>query len=422
MSGTDSKQRAVVLWISGLAYADIGGIAEIEALAARGVKVELTPSLIAGKQSSYYQVMSGRAPASFGFFDSLVPAYQLPRSSPGQRTYHVVEGNDGRDAAPRFFPDILRSCGWSVEFTEAPLAELVEKMRALPEETSQPTCKVLRSRVSPQALTEREAATLAEIVSLARAWLGEGGLLALLCDEPRVAIKRYVNINNFLHEMGLIERDEQTGAIDWSNSLAYFAGHGQLWVNLLGREPQGAVHPQDEYEEVCDSLRKALPSRLRDSITGEQVIERVYRKAEIYSGDYLFCAPDLVVQFMPGYAPSERSTRLEFDAQTFTEAADGVVDIDGMHPQQVKASLLAVAPSLKANASLSESAPLTALAPTLLYALGVEYTAMDTPALESVFSPAYLEAHPIRSHIQSQELSEEDEELVIGRLRDLGYI
>lgn len=422
MSGTQSKQRAVILWISGLAYSDISGIAEIEALGAQGVKAELVPSLLAGKQSCYYQVMSGSAPASFGFFDSLMPAYQVSRASQGQSGYQVVEENNGRDTAPRFFPDILRSCGWSVETTEASLAELAQRTRTLPAEISQPTCKILRARSDQQAPTKREVASLAEIVGLARSWVGEDGLLALLCDEPKIAIKRYVNINNFLHEMGLIERDEQTGAIDWSNSLAYFAGSGQLWINLLGREPQGAVHPQDEYVEVCDSLVKALPSRLRDSVSGEQVIERVYRKDEIYSGDYLFCAPDLVVQFMPGYAPSQHSARLEFDEHTFTEAPAEVSGIDGLHPRQAKASLFAVAPALKGNTSLSEPVALTAFAPTLLHALGIEYTGMNSTALEPLFSPAYLEDHPIRSSTQGQELSEEDEELVIGRLRDLGYI
>jgi hypothetical protein len=422
MNDTQSKQKAVVLWVSGLAYSDISAMAEVEALVGRGVKVELLPSLITGTQSEYYQVMSGTAPASFGFFDTLMPAYQLSRPLNGQSGYSIVEENVGRDAAPGFFPDILRSAGWSVEWLEAPLGELVEKTRASLNATWLPACKIIRIGLDQQTLTASEAASLADIMHLARAWAGENGLLALLCDAPRTTIKRYVNLNNFLSEMGLIERDEQDGSIDWSNSLAYFAGHGQLWVNLLGREPQGAVHPQDEYAEVRDSLIQALPVRLRDSVTGEQVVERVYRKDEIYDGNYLFCAPDLVVQLMPGYAPSRRSARLEFDEQIFTEPSAQVSERAGMHPQQMRGCLLAAAPSLRVNASLSEPVAFTAFAPTLLHALGVEYSGMDSAAVEAMFSPAYLEAYPIRSEKRSDELSEEDEELVIGRLRDLGYI
>src|SRR5579862_5793938 len=118
MSDTQSKQKAVIFWVSGLAHSDISGIAEIEALGAQGVNADLVPSLITGKQSAYYQIMSGSAPATFGFFDSLMPAYQAARPLQGHSGYDVVEEKDGRDAAPRFFPDILRSCGWSVEFVE----------------------------------------------------------------------------------------------------------------------------------------------------------------------------------------------------------------------------------------------------------------------------------------------------------------
>src|SRR5438132_11907778 len=99
--------------------------------------------------------------------------------------------------------------------------------------------------------------------------------------------------------MGVIERDEQNGQVDWRGSVAYFAGNGQLWVNLLGRDAQGAVHPRVEYEEVRETLIKALPHKLRDVEAGVPVIERIYRKEELYSGDYLFCAPDLVVVFKP---------------------------------------------------------------------------------------------------------------------------
>jgi predicted AlkP superfamily phosphohydrolase/phosphomutase len=222
--------------------------------------------------------------------------------------------------------------------------------------------------------------------------------------------------------MGLIERDEQNGRISWPNSLAYFAGHGQLWVNLLGGDPQGAVHPQDDYEEVCDTLVKALPAKLRESKTHAPVIERIYRKEELYAREYLFCAPDLTAVFKPGYAPSPQSMRLGFDVETFTRPATDTMVMAGVHPSMVRGFLLACAPALIAGLSICECAPLTSVVPTLLHALGCRYADMDHPALSALFAPAYLQTHPIRTDIQSQGLSEEDEELVINRLRDLGYV
>jgi hypothetical protein len=52
----------------------------------------------------------------------------------------------------------------------------------------------------------------------------------------------------------------------------------------------------------------------------------------------------------------------------------------------------------------------------------VELAEVGTPAISALFDPSYLEIHPIRSGLQGQELSDEDEELIIGRLRDLGYV
>ena len=258
-------------------------------------------------------------------------------------------------------------------------------------------------------------------LQLAEKAVGETGLLALFSEAHPAPVERFVNVNNFLADMGIIERDEQSNQVNWQNSLAYYAGHGQIWVNLLGRDAQGAVHPQDEYEEVRETLVKALPAKLRDE-DGAVVIERVYRKEELYSGDYLFCAPDLVAVFRPGYAPSPCSTRLEFDEATFSTPAPGTTVEAGAHPSQLSGFLLAAAPSLAAGISASEHAALTAIVPTLLHALGVEYVDLDGSAVAELFAPSYLETHPIRSGAQSQELSEEDEELIIGHLRDLGYV
>jgi predicted AlkP superfamily phosphohydrolase/phosphomutase len=267
-----------------------------------------------------------------------------------------------------------------------------------------------------------EGSDIAQTLRLAQASVGQNGLLALLSDTHPVIVKRFVNVNNFLAEMGVIERDEQNGQVDWRGSLAYHAGHGQLWVNLLGRDAQGAVHPQGEYEEVRETLVKALPAKLRDAGTGEPVIERVYRKEELYAGEYLFCAPDLVIVFKPGYAPSPKSTHIEFDDATFTTPAAGMAVMAGVHPSALRGFLLASAPVLLRGVVAPERAPLTAVTPTLLHAAGVEYVDVDSPAVSALFSPAYLESHPIRSVSHNQELSEEDEELIISHLRDLGYV
>ncbi|GAC1566372.1 MAG: hypothetical protein NVS3B14_08130 [Ktedonobacteraceae bacterium] len=419
-------QKAFVLCLSGVCLADIRTLAEVQSLLGYGALVELNPSPITGPQAQRYQIFSGQLPAHFGFFDTLMPLCHIARSQQGLNGYTVMEELSGRDAAPKMLPDLLRSAGWMVEYKETSLAGLPSCVRDLTQaefDETVATCKIVQCELEVEgAAFNAHSMAIAEAIGVARSWVGETGLLALLSDIQPAPVNCFVNVNNFLAEMELIERDEQSGLINWPNSLAYYTGHGQLWVNLLGRDPQGAVHPQDEYEEVCATLIKTLPTKLRDVRTGAQVIERVYRKEEVYSKEYLFCAPDLVIVFNPGYAPSPQSTLLGFDDTTFTAPPAGTTSMAGVHPTMASGFLLATAPVLSQGVTASEHAPLAAVVPSLLHALDIDYVGMDSPAVDELFSLSYLESHPIRTQAESQGLSEEDEELVINRLRDLGYV
>jgi hypothetical protein len=401
-------QKAIIIWLSGARLADIRALPEVAELVEHGAMVELDASPITGSLNQYYQVLSGRDPSSFGFFDTFVP-----------RDYNIIEESHGRGGIPKLLPDVLRSSDWKAQYEETQPAELANCIEHWTRfASSSPSCLIVKCAVEAQI----NAPMLSKALRIAREWIGETGLLALLSDTQPASVKRFVNVNNFLAETGVIERDKRSGQINWPGSLAYFAGHGQLWVNLIGRDPQGAVYPQDEYEEVRDTLVKVLPAKLLDAGTGEPIIERVYRKEELYAAEYLFCAPDLVVLFRPGYAPSPRSLRVDFDETTLTTPATGTTTRAGVHPSMLGGFLLASAPTLARGISLPERVPLTAVLPTMLHALGVEISGADSAAVSALFDPSYLETHPIRTGLQSQELSEEDEELIINRLRDLGYV
>lgn len=405
---TGGLEKAIVLWLSGVRLSDICALPEVTRLAESGAMVELDASPITGSLNQHYQILSGRDPSSFGFFDTIVP-----------RDYRVIEQSAGRGSMPKLLPDLLRSAGWTVQYEETQPEELAKcAERLIQPVSSLPSCLIVKCAIDASCTLS----TLAEALRIAYEWVGETGLLALLSDTQPVSVKRFVNVNNFLAEMDAVERDAQSGQINWSGSLAYFAGHGQLWVNLIGRDSQGVVSPQDEYDEVCNTLVKVLPAKLCDTGTGEPIVERVYRKDELYAAEYLFCAPDLVVLFKPGYAPSPRSTRIEFDEEILTTPEPGVAVTEGIHPSMLGGFLLASAPSLARGISISEHVRLTAVLPTLLHALGVENAGVETHAISALFNPSYLEMHPIRFGLQDQELSQEDEELIVNRLRDLGYV
>jgi len=420
MKSDDTLQKAFVLWLSGGRLAQLQAIPDVQQLIQRGVKIELESSPIIEPLAQHFQVLCGQSPAHFGFFDSLVPACHHPDAQQNSDGYAVVEQHSGRDTTPPFLPQLLQEAGWHTRYEEVSLADLgdiVHQWTALPITTS--TCYIIKCTLSQPTLAADQVSQLITALQAASEWSGEHGLLALLSETQPAAIKAFVNLNNFLADSGIIERDTQ-GHIQWSDTLAYYAGHGQLWVNQLGREPQGVVHPRDEYEEVRETLVKALPEKVCDPATGLPVIERVYRKEEIYTGDYFFSIPDLVILFKPGYAPSPASTRGAFDSATFSVPAPETVVFAGVHPSMTKGFFLGASPALQANVSLSGL--LTDFAPTLLHALGVTPKHMLAAPMSAAFTASYLEAHPILTDNQQEGLSEEDEELVINRLRDLGYV
>jgi len=84
--------------------------------------------------------------------------------------------------------------------------------------------------------------------------------------------------------------------IIWEKTLAYFVSTNVqgININLKGREPQGIVSPGKEYEHLRDRIISEL-YRLKDPYTFENVIDLVYRKEDLFHGDYLAGAPDIVI-------------------------------------------------------------------------------------------------------------------------------
>ena len=86
-----------------------------------------------------------------------------------------------------------------------------------------------------------------------------------------------------------------TEAVDWTQTKTYsFGCIGQIYVNLHGREPMGIVQPGQEYEELISEITQAL-YQLTDPRDGAKVVDRVYRSEELYHGPYEKFGADLNV-------------------------------------------------------------------------------------------------------------------------------
>ena len=78
--------------------------------------------------------------------------------------------------------------------------------------------------------------------------------------------------------------------------LPYNTNCAALRVNLVGREPEGRIHPGAEY----DAFFEALAADLKEIVnvdTGRPIIKDVFRTAERYQGEHLDDLPDIVVQY-----------------------------------------------------------------------------------------------------------------------------
>lgn len=150
-----------------------------------------------------------------------------------------------------------------------------------------------------------------QAVGLAMAKLGGDGTLMVISDHGFAAFDRAVNLNTWLARKGFLQRIEPDKAsdeelfvgVDWSRTKAYALGLNEIYLNLAGREPNGAVAAGPEAQAVLAQIRDGLLA-LRDPKTGGPVVKRVYTAAEVATGKLPGYAPDLVIGYETGYRAS----------------------------------------------------------------------------------------------------------------------
>ncbi len=208
---------------------------------------------------------------------------------------------------------------------------------------------------------------------------------------------------------------------DWANTRAYcYYWETAPWVNLAGREPQGVVQPGDEYEEVRQTIIDALQSAT-DETTGEPAIERVFRREEVYSGPCLEYMPDLGIWWnrkIPLYGP----LRVESVPGVITEQA---MDVRALHGGHDPLGTVATWGNENLPAGSLRDAKIEDLAPTILALLDQPIPAhLDGRSLAAHPSASLASPEPSVPVPTSAETpyTEQEEEIVTERLRNLGYM
>lgn len=204
-----------------------------------------------------------------------------------------------------------------------------------------------------------------------RARLPEDTLLMVMSDHGFQPFSRDFHLNAWLRDNGYLVMKEGkrtgytvTGDVDWSKTRAYGIGFNGLYLNQKGRESQGIVDPKG-----ADALMAEIGAKLeayRDPKNGAQVVLEAFRSKDVYTGDRVSEAPDMLIGYDRGYGASDESTLGEV---TEGVIADNHSRWSGNHlmaPQVVPGILLI-------NRKLSgDGHDLTDLTATLLSHYGIE--------------------------------------------------
>jgi predicted AlkP superfamily phosphohydrolase/phosphomutase len=124
--------------------------------------------------------------------------------------------------------------------------------------------------------------------------LNEDDNLIILSDHGMEKISVNVNVNTYLIQEGYlrIEDNPKRGYNNIKRETKAFAMEpSRIYLNRKGRYPRGSVTEEEE-EGLLQDLKDLF---YRVKWRGEKVVKGVYRKEEIYKGEYVHQAPDLVL-------------------------------------------------------------------------------------------------------------------------------
>jgi predicted AlkP superfamily phosphohydrolase/phosphomutase len=180
------------------------------------------------------------------------------------------------------------------------------------------------------ALAAKFGGAIASVYRRADTFIGEvmdrvepGTPILVVSDHGFHSWRKAVNLNTWLVQNGYMTLQGQRPAdkklddlfgggtfwenVDWTRTRAYAMGLGQIYFNLRGRESQGIVSPGAEARRLADELAGKLLT-MKDPDDGAPVIRSVYKRDDIYSGEFLNNASELQVGMHEGYRVSWQTT------------------------------------------------------------------------------------------------------------------
>ena len=214
---------------------------------------------------------------------------------------------------------------------------------------------------------------------------------------PRALIERFPS------DEGVV-REEKLDMVDWEHTDAIASGQGLIYV---------VADDEAERRSIRDSLAADLAAA--KGLTGEPIAREVYRREELYEGNHVDLAPDLIFDQRPGVHTSEAMGQEEVMSAPTDWRGENVPE--GMvlfHGTDIAAGEL-------------DQIRISDVAPTLLHWMGHAVpTDMDGKPVTAAFADG---SDPDEQAVESRsplpersEHSREVDDEVRGRLEDIGYM
>ena len=216
----------------------------------------------------------------------------------------------------------------------------------------------------------------------------------------------------------------RTDLFDYGRSKVYSltstANFGFLMANRIGRDPLGTV-PDPKVRALGEQLRQGLLA-FKDPSTGSPIIKNFWRADELYPAEQAEAYCDFILEADEDYAvvdycySPEELERPVMDYLIATHEVTGVVAYWGNH---------------SAGVGPVDSMNLVDICPTILHAMGLPIPndldgrpAMLTQEMSSRHVETFDPSAELKFGTVSSEpvYTEEEEEQIKDRLRDLGYL
>jgi predicted AlkP superfamily phosphohydrolase/phosphomutase len=218
-------------------------------------------------------------------------------------------------------------------------------------------------------------------------------------------------------------------AVDWPKTKVYPGENVDfLRLNFKGKLPQGAVTPGPDSGRIIDHTIKTLES-LRHPESNEKLVEKVFRREDLYHGPYAHEGPDLII-WTKDYQHAVRADLTKSETNHVVSFATDESEPSGTH--RLNGILVAAGSHIKPGIKIS-SAHIIDLFPTILYAMGCPIPGYcDGKVLSEVFMDEYFLANPATYidmdmdktiPVSSQTVySDDDNKEIEQQLKDLGYL